>query len=1753
MRKKNLLFLLLVFVFAIAIFWQPITNTLLHTGLNYYCSNWLGCKLNASKIYRDNHRWVVDQPSIIKDGMMFQAERFIIESAWNFSKQELNFSVVVDKPKLHFDEKASNVKEVLGSCFPSTQNASLGPFKICCSLAVNEGRIYFGDEKKQHVALFHTYFAWDQFRQEAKVALKLDDQDFENNLFHIVLQKKENDPLLTEMMFHNVNGHKIGALLEGIGCSLKGWHINDGVVHGMISSKGGSSHKSLVWGELDIQNLRFENRKINMEGTVKNARLHLESDENSKEISFIKGSININDEASLLISREGQPYWEIKNLLGGISLNENEEIELSFKGECRQETQTFDLAVSGKAILSKQEASLIDVMVNLQNSNKKNAMVCLKSKPLNKRYNCVEVVFSNIGEQEFAFVQTAIEGYFPSCNIIHVHEGTIDASGVIFLQGFKASLIRIDKILAKNIKFDLGPGDLAISTEESLGTFSINLSAKNIFETIDSDFSIKRAQAQFRGLDGKLWKFKDLRTHLAVRKGIVQKSEMQGEFAGLKGTILLDWLSTDEIAKLLFRGEAKEIIEISPEVFKSGLEKAFKNYQVMLSAGMKWKPEGVKVEGEIIFSSSESEENKINFGFSLEKSSEKLWKRWPASVTARSYWENVGLEAMQSMIPPIASPTILMQSNWLNTESGIAGLVMRYGWFSAQNVPLEKFVSPILFSYNQIRIYGKGNFQGKFDHSKLAIRYTCNDIALESANFTISSPKNLENVFAVHHFDFAKKIHFGTFPLKNCTYFEKNSGLLFTDINASVNFEGRKVHVSEIETKCNGVYLAGGLKVNFSPDEESYTVEINNRTIKGKVSEVQHLLQHFKKDIFLKIPLEGDISYTDQGGWIHFLFHPKSYQVKAILQGSITHAELPINEENMSLKDLKIDFYYDHEQSFLNFSNIQGSFQLKGPESLEYRLIGDHIRFDNLWNGIASFDLWLGDHTRDMVRLAGRTNPLPLKDGERGHMIEFYIDPTLTHFGDIHPAEFKLVLKNWTEIEIFQTAFQLKLNTLFHDFQHFMRLSLISFSRRSAKDFDKNIKNAFGNLKVNLSYFKKTSEFAYHLHGENITFGNFVCNNCTLEGTKIGEEWRVEELRVDDIWARGVFEKKDNNWKVNPFQFKHYKSLSMELEGTFFPKENILKAYAKNIELDLAELHEWSDLRQLVEDCSPHGKMTASGDMNIVFTRGSPSIVVEASLKSFFSSWDFKGLRFSNTKKFSCHFVSNKRITIQNLQTSLQSWDSVNPHAEVQLEKISYGFTNGELQLQRVHFDLPAQHLPWLAESLTRSFPSFIGPNISNVIRNLKTEGKIKGSFNFEFNPPYTAMRLNLADGCYRYLDSEHDLRNFRLESDPYEFKLSAQYMWGNYPFWFRVRSMSPTLEEGDLVVKEVEQLNPNEGLFIKWRNNSNKDLSIKQIQGTLAGLSINLLEDALECSNKTIALEGEIAINAGKASTFCSADLASKIIGWQLGCGYVLRGKWKYLNDAHLSFSDQLYFMGALEGQNIEMKGFQFDNLQAKIHYSPQEIKVTDLIIEDMAGMMSISQLEVNKGTDKKWYFTLPSMNIKRLRPSLLREKAMTRSHFYKPFVITDIVLDGCYGCIEDSLSVVGKGILHFSNRSKKLFHNTIFHIPAEILSRIGLDLSVLTPTGGTINYSIANGKIYFTKFKDIYSEGKLSKFYLPNGATNSYMDFDGNLNVQVKMKQYNLLFKLAELFTVTIQGNVQKPTYTLQKQHRIEQFTSR
>ena len=63
-----------------------------------------------------------------------------------------------------------------------------------------------------------------------------------------------------------------------------------------------------------------------------------------------------------------------------------------------------------------------------------------------------------------------------------------------------------------------------------------------------------------------------------------------------------------------------------------------------------------------------------------------------------------------------------------------------------------------------------------------------------------------------------------------------------------------------------------------------------------------------------------------------------------------------------------------------------------------------------------------------------------------------------------------------------------------------------------------------------------------------------------------------------------------------------------------------------------------------------------------------------------------------------------------------------------------------------------------------------------------------------------------------------------------------------------------------------------------------------------------------------------------------------------------------------------------------------------------------------------------------------------------------------------------------------------------------------------------------------------------NMHSEGKRSQFYLASDDAPCFVDLEGHLRVDVKMKQ-NVVLNFTEPFILTVRGTLDKPKYGLQR----------
>jgi hypothetical protein len=252
-----------------------------------------------------------------------------------------------------------------------------------------------------------------------------------------------------------------------------------------------------------------------------------------------------------------------------------------------------------------------------------------------------------------------------------------------------------------------------------------------------------------------------------------------------------------------------------------------------------------------------------------------------------------------------------------------------------------------------------------------------------------------------------------------------------------------------------------------------------------------------------------------------------------------------------------------------------------------------------------------------------------------------------------------------------------------------------------------------------------------------------------------------------------------------------------------------------------------------------------------------------------------------------------------------------------------------------------------------------------------------------------------------------------------------------------------------------------------------------------------------------------------------------------KMGKGFELKG--------HLSLSDQIRFQGLLSGKGVELFGFQFRTLLGRVDLSPDRIKIYDVKISDSAGSLKIDELLMQN--EHPWTISIPHLTIHEMRPSLLLKPGETEAGPISPLVVRELEINGLKGLLDDTKTYKAKGQLHFINSYKR--EHTVLDLPADVLSRIvGLDLDLLVPVCGTLNYELKEGLFHLLELKDSYSEGERSQFFLSD-EIKATVSLKGDLKILITTKQF-VLFKLMDAFQVSIEGSLEDPKFHLQKKRR-------
>lgn len=1721
------------------VFSNFIASSALDWYLTHYAKNHAQMEWKVERIIVTSDRIRLIKPQLTRqeDDCAFHAEAIDITYAIHPFEWTIDLKCQFDTPILALTPDADF--SFVGSIVESDNTF----FYFKSSINVTKGIIAFHDDSHPTPSVIHYNCFYDNFEgTKGKLEAAFVSPVFSERTVNLSFEQNPRMPFGGQMTFRQVDGPLLSRLLGIFSADMRAWQLTKGTLDGELVLECMRGKRPFAVGNLTFKEIEIHNDEVGVVGAVPLMKVDFAADKNLKTTT--QGSVEFIEPAAFSFLGATVPYFEIPQLLGSFHIEGHNGTKVLLEGICGDSETLFNWNLAGNVRLFDEIQTFADLTLSLVEESGEEALVHCLYKKIDGKWEGADLDIKNIGKKQFRFAQQAIAQLSDKWNILDLEKGTFDAQGHLFINDSVIQELKINQLVARDVTINYHPWDISLGVQNLEGTVSVNLHSQDPFRTLNAHLNAENGMIKLNGPEGNHWQLTHLATKIAVNNGILQQSIMEGAFAGMRGTATLDWQEEAVAMHLNFEGMPHGLLPMLPILIRKGFQSEFLDDRMGLTAEVVAKKGGFHVDGRMVVEDQYMRSNeRINFQFDLERAHQNF-------LTIPSKEKENARTTLTGMLPSAALPGMVAMEGWLLQERGIEGYLIRNGTFSAKEIPLAKYVAPFAFTAEdgtkELNIEGKANFQGQFDHMALSMEYTGDNIILEGEDFILNTGTDLEDTtqrpLATYHLNFATLEHCGVLPVRLGTYLDKNRGLLFTDVSTNMKMKDEHIHAVDVECFCLGAYFRGDIDVDLSlPGKGVLDVAVNIETMQAKVSQMSALLSSFDKvPAIAHVPMEGNITQRGGGGKVLFNIRPEKTEMHSKFQAQLSNGTMALAPLDLSLQELFFNIDFDHDANRMEMSDLQGVVLIGKPDRVEeYTLSGEKCCFTDYSNNIGTFDLWIGDRSRDILRLVGNTKGINEEGGDE--YIILSLDSLNTHFGDVHPEKFYLSIKNWEEVSKFNLSFDLHLSTLWHDLKVLNR-SGVFFFPATVQTRVNELKETRGDFHFDFNFDDSTSLFTYDAVGKDISIGTLKFADCRLNGKIKDDRWMIDQFKLDEMQLAAELVRSEKEWGINFLGLQYGKSLLVGLEGAYVEGNTFMDGKINLFQLDLFHAAEWPFLQDKIEEYQPKGELRANGTFRLATALNDRGWRADISLNSALKGWGIKDAEFIDADDFSCHYVSDRGLTIRHFSSGLSFENSPEKIGQFHVERLDYDFLTTDWTLENFKFAIPSNQV-----NKTKNFFNLFVENeqtpSSEPSLAITSPERIIGVANGHYSPEQLRLSVALEDGTYIINDVTHRVKNLILSYDPVHFNMQGRYSIERHWPLFSLTTPSSSFERGYIALSDEEE--STNGLSIHWKILPKKGFVIDDAVGTLCGITANLVRNPkMEVDEEWHHLEGNVTCQLPEALPLLSPDVAEKIIEQEMGGIYAFKGQWAFARNEERSGGS--CFAGNIDAKECKAKGYLFSSFKGEASYAPQEAAIHNITIADEAGIIDIDTLTMKKDAKQQWNFAIPTVQIKNFRPSLLRETSRPLPPPRNSLILSAIEIEDVKGILSETLTWKGNGNFTFANPPKSSLQNTIFAIPAEIITRIGLNPAVLTPIEGAVQFEIEEGKILFKKFKDVYSDSRASKFYLPNSTTPSFLDFEGNLNIQVRMKQYNLLFKIAELFTVTVKGNLEKPVYTLRKQDK-------
>lgn len=972
-------------------------------------------------------------------------------------------------------------------------------------------------------------------------------------------------------------------------------------------------------------------------------------------------------------------------------------------------------------------------------------------------------------------------------------------------------------------------------------------------------------------------------------------------------------------------------------------------------------------------------------------------------------------------------------------------------------------------------------------------------------------------------FDYATNHWTGALPLDKVVFDVPAFGLKFTSFSSNLSLEGEVFTFRDIKaTSYEGLECAANMVIDFSTDGLA-NLSIDASSGQGSVTSLTQFLNHFEPFSGLKLPGEGRVALGKKGHLhVEATLGDKEELTVCKIGAEVFDYDVPISG-SCHLTGGKAQVRYDSSEKLFTLSQGQAVFE--GDEVMakhkDWRLKLKEFNFHAMDDkGEAS--ILMSSPTYDLLALKGA-----FEKNEQGWVLE--CNPQATHVLGSPLDKFHLCFDRaggLKDFDIGGTASALSLYGM---------LDLIATTELAT-------------LPPQLLYSIRSPQFKGELHyqvtgqeyldrmdvlikGEGVQVGKVSCDKVNIAVNKRHQQIDFTHVEVGDFTLTGGAEVRNNRVMTKNVAFSFKDSFCHVGEGSFLErgrmsfKESFFTLYQGGTTLPV--LNQYPGLKKL-------GKIKGDGHLEVVFAHDLEAMHCFGKLGVSFIDCGEKGVCIDSLKPFSFELDAQGNLKVCDAELFMKEESDPNVWIKANLAEGFFNLSKRDKphKLEAFHLVVPPEAVSFIASKsyvpglsaeegkLSFSGTEFVWENQIeadldvSIGKTLDVKAAVKEGYYWLGGQAWFLEKVHVGyDGSV--LEA-----SLGVKKEEVDLQIKAKGGWQKEVF------ATLELQEG--------QLEEDKCLQLSVASNESEGIFIQSIEGSLCGLTCSLYHNPRASLIEQMVLTGGVRVNGYELARYLPQEAKTVMEKFEIGRGYELSGDLVLFK--RFSEFSKSHFSGFFKGKHMEFCGSEIETLMSEINIYPKLITLKNCHISDAAGLFEIPEMRIEYTVDERWRLLMDTLRIQDFRPSLIKKVGVYRGKI-KPLVIRSFAMEDIEGYIDDMHSFKGSGQFAFINTFKRDSH--ILDIPLEILGRLGLDMGLLIPVRGSIEFLLEEGIVHFLDLSQAYSHGDRSEFFLSKKEL-SYIDLEGNLNIHIKMKQHVLL-KITQPFTLSILGDVASPKYSL------------